>query len=90
MLYYINRKQKYVSVLATLGVGSLSFSDNLKYFRERAGITQDAMAKTLGVNRVTYARYESGLVAPRNDKLPELAKILGCTIDDLFGNAVNE
>jgi len=30
------------------------------------------------------AKWESGEAMPRADKLPEIAKALDCTIDDLF------
>ena len=38
----------------------------------------------LNVDRSTIAKWETGEAMPRADKLPEIAKILGCTIDDLF------
>lgn len=52
--------------------------------RKKHGYTQDDVAALLSVDRVTYARYETGQSLPRADKLPRLAKILGCTVDDLL------
>ena len=48
-------------------------------------MTQDQLASEIGVARSTIAMWESGEAMPRADKLPELARILGCSIDDLFG-----
>lgn len=55
--------------------------------RERrlsSNMTQDEMAKKLDVTRSTVAMWENGEAMPRADKLPELAKVLGCSIDALF------
>jgi transcriptional regulator with XRE-family HTH domain len=47
-------------------------------------LTQDELAERLKISRTTVTMWETGEAMPRADKLPELAKILGCTIDDLF------
>ena len=57
---------------------------NIKNKRESKGLTQEELGKMLGVNRSTVAMWETGEAMPRADKLPELAKILGCSIDDLY------
>ena len=55
--------------------------------RKRAGLTQLNLSEHLNVDRSTVAKWESGEVMPTADKLPRIAKILGCTIDDLFKDA---
>lgn len=57
---------------------------NIQKLRERAKFTQKNLAEKLGVGQSTVAMWESGAQMPRADKLPELARILGCTIDELF------
>ena len=52
--------------------------------REKAGLTQAETAMRIGVTQASIAQWENGDSFPRADKLPELAKILGCRIDDLF------
>lgn len=47
-------------------------------------ITQSKLAEMLKVDRSSIAKWETGEAFPRADKLPQLAKIFGCTIDDLF------
>lgn len=57
---------------------------NIKKAREKAGLTQQDLANELGVGQSTVAMWETQNSLPRTDKLPALAKILGCTIDDLL------
>lgn len=56
----------------------------LKEAREAAGLTQVALGEIVGVEQHTISQWESGHRTPRADKLPLLAKVLGCTIDELF------
>lgn len=46
---------------------------------------QEDLAAALGVTRTTVTKWELGLAAPRAGQLPQLAKVLGCTIDELYG-----
>lgn len=57
---------------------------NIKKAREKAGLTQQDLANELGVGQSTVAMWETQNSLPRTDKLPMLAKILGCTIDELL------
>ena len=57
---------------------------NIKEAREKAGFTQQDLADELGVGQSTVAMWETQKSLPRTDKLPALAKILGCTIDELL------
>ena len=57
---------------------------NIRVLRENANLTQQELSNRLGIGQSTVAMWESGGQTPRADKLPELAKILGCTIDELF------
>ena len=56
----------------------------LKEAREAAGLTQVALGESVGVEQHTISQWESGHRTPRADKLPLLARVLGCKIDDLF------
>ena len=57
---------------------------NIKEAREKAGLTQQDLANELGVGQSAVAMWETQKSLPRTDKLPALAKILGCTIDELL------
>lgn len=52
--------------------------------RRRAGITVAQLAERLSVTRATIYFWEQGRYLPNAGLLPELAEILGCSIDDLF------
>ena len=55
---------------------------------KRAISTQSEVAAILGVKRATVSKWERGLSKPRVDRLPELAKLYGCTIEELLADAV--
>lgn len=57
---------------------------NLKNRRIECGFTQEYLANLLGINRSTVSMWETGESMPRADKLPKLAAILGCSINDIF------
>ncbi len=61
--------------------------NNLKNLRDHANLTQENVAERLNIDRSTIAKWETGEAMPRADKLPQLAQILGCTIDELFQSA---
>ncbi len=54
-------------------------------FREQAGLSIAELARQMGVDRAAAFRWEIGTAMPRADKIPKLASLLGCTIDELFG-----
>lgn len=56
----------------------------IKELREALGLTQIQLGEKIGVGQSAVASWETGVAIPRSDKLPELAKILNCTIDELF------
>lgn len=58
--------------------------NNLKMLREKANLTQESLAKLINVDRSTIAKWGNRRASPRSDKLPTLANVLNCTIDDLF------
>lgn len=57
---------------------------NVKQLRIDARLTQQEVATELGVAQSSVSAWESGEANPSAEKLPELAKLLGCTLDDLF------
>lgn len=61
---------------------------NIRKFRKAAGLTQGELAEKMGTKQPTVAMWETGAAKPRSDKLPALARILGCSIDELFAEPV--
>lgn len=55
----------------------------IKTFRENAGLSQKAVALSLGVAQSAVSQWERGVTAPRCSRLQELAKLFRCTVDEL-------
>ena len=57
---------------------------NIRKMRENAGYTLCEAARLMGVRPPSFSAWESGASFPTANKLPALAELLDCTIDDLF------
>lgn len=62
--------------------------NGLRTCREAAGLAMSDIAKYLGVDPSAVSMWESGTNMPRADRLPDLAQLLHCTIDELFGRDI--
>lgn len=58
----------------------------IEYYRKKAGISQKKLAEELKVTQGAISQWERGVTFPSIDKLPELAKILKCNINELINN----
>lgn len=59
----------------------------MKERRLRGAIpTQREVAKILGVKEAAVSKWERGLSKPRADRLPILAKLYGCSIEELLAD----
>lgn len=52
--------------------------------RKAAGRTQAEFAEKLGVSRSLLAAWETGIAWPSARRLPEIAQLLGCSIEELY------
>lgn len=59
----------------------------IRFFRERAGLSQAALAQKVGVSQQAVGKWERGESAPQWGMAPKLAELFGCTIDELYGLA---
>lgn len=59
----------------------------IRELMEERGLMGYQVAEALGVAPSAVSKWVSGQGAPRADKLPALAELLGCTIDALYGRA---
>lgn len=57
---------------------------NIRNFRVRKNLSQEDLAARLGIDRTTVTKWETGESLPRAEKLPRIAAILGCTVDELL------
>lgn len=51
--------------------------------RKKAGLSQAAVAKEIGVSAAAVCQWETGKTVPDSRKLPRIAALYGCTVDDL-------
>ena len=65
----------------------MTLREKLIVLRDKAGITQMALAHQLGVSRQAVTRWESGDTTPSMDKLKALAKIYDVSLDWLCSDA---
>lgn len=52
--------------------------------RKKQGLSQVQLAEKLNITQGAVSQWEMGLSKPKSEILPELAKALNCTIDELF------
>ena len=60
---------------------------NLRFLINQAGLSCLDVARALHVSQQAVYKWETGAAMPSATKLPLLADVLGCSIDELFGRA---
>ncbi len=63
---------------------------NIQTLRKQNGFTQEELAGRLGVTYQAVSKWENGATAPDISLLPELAAVLGTSIDALLGYAAEK
>lgn len=61
------------------------FSTNLKFLREKKGLSQNKLARIVGVNQTTIARWEDDNRVPTIDNAIDVAKALDIPLPTLLG-----
>lgn len=59
---------------------------NIRNLRLAAGLTQKQLAKKMNVDQSAVSLWESGKSNPQKKIHKKLAKVLGCTVDELLSN----
>ena len=57
---------------------------HLKTYREAAGLTQEQLARRVGVRRETVVHLENGRYNPSLKLAMDIARVLSATVEDLF------
>lgn len=65
------------------------FQDRIRQLRKENGLTQQEVAKALGVGQTTVANYENGTRLPDFEKLSAFADLYQVTSDYLLGRSMN-
>ncbi len=56
----------------------------IRELREAARMTQQTLGDRMGVMVTAVCNWESEVALPRSRQLPQLAHVLGCSINDLY------
>lgn len=64
----------------------MNFNEKLIKLRKENGLSQEELGYKLNVTRQTVSKWELGQTTPEMDKLVEISKIFGVTLDDLTSN----
>lgn len=65
-------------------MNSEHFSHNLRCLRTEKGLTQEQLGQLLGVSIQSVSRWECGNTLPDVMLLPQIARLYGVTVDDLY------
>jgi transcriptional regulator with XRE-family HTH domain len=68
----------HISIMSIIG-------ESIRKYRKAKGLTQTELAKKLGTSQYVLTNYERGVNNPTAAKMPEIAKALGVTLDQLYG-----
>jgi len=63
----------------------LTIGENIRSFRKKNDLTQEALADRLGVTYQSISRWENGTTYPDLELIPAIAETLSVTIDELLG-----
>ena len=58
--------------------------ENIKYLRKHKGLTQEELAKNIGVNRAMIGSYEENRAAPKLSVIKDIAYFFNVSIDNLI------
>lgn len=61
----------------------MSIGENIKNIRKKAGMTQIELAQAVNVNKSMIGLIETGRKLPSLMLAIDIAKTLGCTVDDM-------
>lgn len=67
----------------------IKINEQISFLRHQKGITQEALARLLGVTNQTISKWESGQCCPDIQFLPQIADYFGVSVDELLGHTPN-
>lgn len=66
-----------------MGLQEMELKDRLTSMRMERGMSQDELARELGVTRQTVSRWEQGLMTPSTERLIDAARVFQVSLDGL-------
>ncbi|MBQ3068374.1 MAG: helix-turn-helix transcriptional regulator [Clostridia bacterium] len=67
----------------------MMISENIAKYRKQRGLTQEQLGELVGVSNQSVSKWESAVSLPDVMLLPDIARALGITLDELYGIAEN-
>ena len=69
-----------------------TFGNNLIYFMQQTGMTQEQLAMATGLTQASISRYAAGIQMPGVRAIVNIANVLGVSTDDLidFGDMIEQ
>ena len=67
----------------------MELNERIREARKKCGLSQIDLADAMEVSRQTVSKWETGESAPEINKLPQLAKVLGVSLDWLFAEGAS-
>jgi len=64
--------------------------ENLKYLRKTKGMTQQALAEALFLNRPVIGAYEEGRAEPKMETIKKICELFDIQLEDLYYSSLNE
>lgn len=61
----------------------MEIAEKIAELRKRAGYTQKELARLLNVDQSAVSQWESGKTRPLRKMHDTIARVLGCTVDEL-------
>ena len=67
-------------------MNTIKIHEQIAFLRKQKGMTQEELAKALGVTNQAVSKWESGQCCPDIQLLPELARLFEVSVDELLGS----
>lgn len=64
---------------------TIQINEQIAFLRKQKGLTQEELAKALGVTNQAVSKWESTQCCPDIQLLPDLAKLFDVSVDELLG-----
>ena len=68
----------------------MAVSEKIQFYRKKAGLSQEELARMLFVSRQTVSLWETGQTLPTIDNLIRLREIFGVSLDAILCDDTNE
>ena len=66
-------------------MNAININEQIAYYRKQRGLTQEDVARALGVTNQAVSKWESAQCCPDIALLPELADLFEVSVDKLLG-----